>query len=271
MNSRVPAELLISVLVADADAMTAQLIAADLRRQQRFGAIEHAPTLMSVCDRLFDQPTSILLLSIRSQDSIAGGLELLRAVRARHLGTRSIVLMDATDLELVSQLFQAGARGIFERSEYDPVRLSRCIACVAAGQVWANSEQLCFVLDAFVETAPVNILNAKGEELLTPREKDVVRLVADGFGNREVAQQLGLSAHTVKNYLFNIFDKLGISSRAELIMYVLSSSNVNTRLAPNGDTRTPPKPESHPPSAHCEDLAGLETGAEIRHAKEPVH
>jgi DNA-binding NarL/FixJ family response regulator len=256
MDSRAPAELLIRVLVADADAMTAQLIAADLRRQQCFDAVEHAPTLMCVSDRLLNQPNSILLLSLRSQDSIAGGLELLRAVRNRHSGTRSIVLMDAAELELVSQLFQAGARGIFERSEYDPVRLCRCIECVAAGQVWAKSDQLCFVLDAFVETAPMNILSARGEELLTPREKDVVRLVADGFGNREVAQQLGLSTHTVKNYLFNIFDKLGISSRAELIMYVLSKSNINVRFGSNRETRTPLKPEPRPPSTDCEDLAG---------------
>ena len=124
--------------------------------------------------------------------------------------------------------------------------------------MWAKSEQLCFVLDAFVETAPMHILSAKGEELLTPREKDVVRLVADGFGNREVAQQLGLSAHTVKNYLFNIFDKLGCSSRAELIMYVLSNSAITAQLTTSGEKEagTSPKRSSlRSPTTKCEDVA----------------
>jgi DNA-binding NarL/FixJ family response regulator len=111
---------------------------------------------------------------------------------------------------------------------------------VSAGQIWAKSEHLVLVLDAFAETTPAQALSPKVGELLTPRERDVVRLVADGFGNREIAQQLGLSAHTIKNYLFNVFDKLGISSRAELIMFVLS--NARGLLNPNDSDESRPKP-----------------------------
>ena len=59
-------------------------------------------------------------------------------------------------------------------------------------------------------------MNASGLKLLTPREEQVVALVANGLSNREIAQELGLSEHTVKKYLFRIFDKLGISSRVEI-------------------------------------------------------
>jgi DNA-binding NarL/FixJ family response regulator len=58
--------------------------------------------------------------------------------------------------------------------------------------------------------------------VLTPREEQVVALVADGLSNREVAHELRLSEHTIKKYLFRIFDKLGISSRVELVLYALS-------------------------------------------------
>jgi hypothetical protein len=51
------------------------------------------------------------------------------------------------------------------------------------------------------------------------------RLVAEGLGNRGIAEQLNLSEHTVKNYLFNIFDKLGVSSRSELVMYAFCNSD----------------------------------------------
>jgi len=53
------------------------------------------------------------------------------------------------------------------------------------------------------------------------REEQVVALVADGLSNRDVAGELGLSEHTVKKYLFRIFEKLGISSRVELVLYAL--------------------------------------------------
>jgi len=60
---------------------------------------------------------------------------------------------------------------------------------------------------------------------LTSRERDVVRLVADGMRNQEVALRLNLSEHTVRNYLIRIFDKLGISSRVELVLYAFSNTD----------------------------------------------
>ena len=51
------------------------------------------------------------------------------------------------------------------------------------------------------------------------REEDLVRLVADGLSNRDIARKLNLSEHTVKNYIFRIFEKLGVSNRVELVLY----------------------------------------------------
>ena len=63
--------------------------------------------------------------------------------------------------------------------------------------------------------------NPRGQTLLTKREDDVVNLVVDGLWNRETAQKLGLTEHTVSNYLFRIYEKLGISTRVELVLYAL--------------------------------------------------
>jgi DNA-binding NarL/FixJ family response regulator len=60
---------------------------------------------------------------------------------------------------------------------------------------------------------------------LTRREEDVVRLVADGLKNREIAQRLKVKEHSVRNYIYRIFEKLGVSSRVELILYVCSRRN----------------------------------------------
>jgi len=57
--------------------------------------------------------------------------------------------------------------------------------------------------------------------LLTKRERDVAFLLADGLSNREIAHKLFLTEHTVGNYLFRIYNKLGVSSRVELVLYLL--------------------------------------------------
>ena len=220
-----PAETSINVVVTDADAMAARLLAADLRRHRQFQVTECAPELSSILDCVADTSADILLVSTNLRDGALAGLVLLKRMRSQHPATRAIVLLESLERQLVAELFGAGAKGIFDRTGYDPRRLYRCIRSVAAGQVWANSEQIGFVLDVFAETASLHVVTAKGEGLLTKREQDVVRLVAQGLGNREVAEQLGLSEHTVKNYLFNVFDKLGISSRTELVMYALANSD----------------------------------------------
>jgi DNA-binding NarL/FixJ family response regulator len=77
----------------------------------------------------------------------------------------------------------------------------------------------------------VTITAADGSPLLTSREQDVVRLVADGMKNREIAQALSLTEHSVRNYLYRIFEKLGVSSRAELMLYALSRRGVEVNPA----------------------------------------
>lgn len=99
--------------------------------------------------------------------------------------------------------------------------LSKCIHAVHQGQIWANSSQLRSVLEAFANATPLSVTNAQGRSLLTKREMDVVTLVVDGASNRDVAAKLGLTEHTVSNYLFRIYEKLGISSRVELVLYSL--------------------------------------------------
>jgi two-component system nitrate/nitrite response regulator NarL len=68
---------------------------------------------------------------------------------------------------------------------------------------------------------PFRFEDSNGVKLLTKRERDVARLVAEGLTNRGISTQLGLSEHTVRNYLLRIFDKLGVSTRVELVLYCL--------------------------------------------------
>jgi len=100
--------------------------------------------------------------------------------------------------------------------------LCKCIQSVHHGQVWATSEQLQYLIEVVAQVPSLMVVNSSGIKLLTPREEQVVALVADGLCNRAVALELRLSEHTIKKYLFRIFDKLGISSRVELVLYAVN-------------------------------------------------
>ncbi len=141
-----------------------------------------------------------------------------------------IVLLDASERATVIEAFRAGAQGVFCRTE--PFRLlAKCIQCVHAGQVWASSTQLQYVLEALNKPTLANF-HRNGGSLLSAREMDVVRCVAEGLTNREVAQRLSLTEHTIKNYLFRIFDKLGVSSRVEVVLYALGSTPAHAAVPP---------------------------------------
>ena len=69
--------------------------------------------------------------------------------------------------------------------------------------------------------------------LLSRREEDVVRLVADGLKNREIAERLEVKEHSIRNYIYRISEKLGDSSRAELILYVFSQREGGNSSGPS--------------------------------------
>jgi len=135
--------------------------------------------------------------------------------------TGIVLLLDLSERSLVVQAFRSGARGVFSRND-SLKSLAKCIQCVSEGQVWANSKELGYLLEALGEALPLRVIDARGAELLSRREQEVVRCVAEGLSNREIAQRLGLTEHTVKNYLFRIFDKLGVSKRVEVVLYAYS-------------------------------------------------
>jgi DNA-binding NarL/FixJ family response regulator len=86
-----------------------------------------------------------------------------------------------------------------------------------------------FILEALTRLKSAQLTKTSGMVLLSRREEDVVGLVAEGMKNREIAQALHVTEHTISNYLYAIFNKLGVSSRVELILYATSESQKDKR------------------------------------------
>lgn len=212
----------ISVLVADSSQMGCQLMAKALRRSHyRFNVVGAAVDSAGILNFAKEHQPDLAVISANLQDGPLMGFKVLRELRASHPKTRVVILLDSSTRDLVVDAFRGGASGVFCRSELVE-RLCKCIQSVHNGQVWANSNELQFLLDALAQAAPLRVVNARGINLFTKREAQVVRLVAEGLTNREISRKLDLSEHTVKNYLFRIFDKLGVSSRVELTLYAFS-------------------------------------------------
>ena len=212
----------IAVLVADSNRMGCQLLASALKhRPYHFNVITYAVTSAEILNAVKKQAPHVALISENLQDGALLGFKVLRELRASHPKTRAVMLLDSPDRDLVVDAFRGGARGVFCRAD-SIGRLCKCVYSVHKGQIWASSNELQFLLEALAEALPLRVVNAQGINLLTKREGQVVHLVAEGLTNRGISRELSLSEHTVKNYLFRIFDKLGVSTRVELILCTFS-------------------------------------------------
>lgn len=214
--------------------MNNQLLTDALTRDKRFRVQEGEPTAAAIVAAAEAEMLDVVLLSPLLEDNATLGFWVARQLRASRPETRIVMLLDTNERSTVIEAFRAGARGVFCRSE-SLKSLAKCIACVHDGQIWAGSKELRYLLEAFSEAMPMRLVDATGVSILSKREQDVVRCVAEGLSNREIASRLSLTEHTVKNYLFRIFDKLGVSSRVEVVLYAFSIDRASAhQSAPRG-------------------------------------
>jgi DNA-binding NarL/FixJ family response regulator len=227
----------IRVLAADATRMNSQLLAAALERDKRFVVLDPVSDARGIVAAVAKEKPAVVVISAELDEDKRKGFEVARELHALHVDTRVVMLLDSSERAQVVEAFRAGARGVFCRSE-SLKSLARCIQCVSEGQIWANSKELRYLLEALGEALPLRVIDARGAALLSRRELEVVRCVAEGLSNREIAQRLGLTEHTVKNYLFRIFDKLGVSKRVEVVLYAYSLGSMAEVPEPSNGTRS---------------------------------
>lgn len=211
----------IKVLVSDATAMGCELLADALRRTG-FQVLHCAHTREQIVAGINAAPPDVALINSILSDGSMAGLSVMQEIHVSHPATKAVFLLEKHDAELIVGAFRGGARGVFFRA--DPFSdLCKCLRVVQEGQVWASTRELHLLLKVLAETAPLRPVNLSGARLLTEREEQLINYVAQGLTNREIAQKMTLSENTVKNYLFRIFDKLGVSSRVELVVYSMNN------------------------------------------------
>ena len=221
MNLSAATSEAISVLIADSNLIQAQLLSTALRRRPEFHISTCALNPGAIQQSLATRVPRVALLSMGVSNA-ADAISTLRQFHVSHPQVPKVLLVERSTRELVVSAFRSGARGIFSIADSNLRFLCKCIFRLSAGQVWASTQQLNYLLDLISEVPSLRVINSSGTRLLTPREEQVVALVAEGMGNRQIARELNLSEHTIKKYLFRIFEKLGISSRVELVLYAVN-------------------------------------------------
>jgi two-component system response regulator DevR len=196
------------VLVDDSQVVRIGLRAL-LSTEPRVEIIGEASTVASAVETCLKVKPEVVLLDIRLPDGT--GFDACRQILAKLPDTRVLVLTSVADETLVDEALRAGAHGYLLK-EIDSRGLLQAVFDVAEGKS---------ILDPAVTARVIQLIKGGSSAtrdalaVLSPQEKKVLSLIAEGHTNKEVASQMGLAEKTVKNYLSNVFEKLHVSRRSQ--------------------------------------------------------
>jgi two-component system, NarL family, nitrate/nitrite response regulator NarL len=207
------------ILIVDRDPMGGDLLANVLIRERGYEADSLPPGRL--LQEVGNSEVDLVVIAADLPSEPGAGLELAHQVNRAHPDTPIVILLHTSTHEMVIRAFRAGARGVFSRRQPMSEFLD-CVQQVSKGFIWAGRQETNNLRQALQSIPAPNAILGQDVPSLTAREMQVVRLAATGKTNKAIAEELLLSEHTVKNYLFRAFDKLGVSNRVELLFYLTS-------------------------------------------------
>jgi two-component system, NarL family, response regulator LiaR len=206
----------IRVLIADDHAVVRQGLRTFLDLQEDLEVVGEAADgreAVEAAER--DAPDVVLMdLVMPGMDGIAA----IRALRERVPGVRAIALTSFGDDERVFPAVRAGAAGYLLK-DVEPAELVRAIRVVHAGQSVVHPAVASRLLEELADDGAATG-RAPGE-VLTARERDVLRLIAQGRSNKVIARELGVSEKTVKTHVSHILGKLGVTARTQAALFAV--------------------------------------------------
>jgi two-component system response regulator NreC len=155
----------------------------------------------------------ILILDMSMPD--LDGIQVTRRIQTTAPEVRILILTIYEDEALLREAIRAGAAGYILKHAAEEELIS-AINMVQVGDIYVHPKLVRSLLAAPQKHSPAN---PQTDELLTPRELDVLNCIVQGYTNRQIAEELTLSVRTVEGYRANMMEKLGLHSRAELVRY----------------------------------------------------
>jgi DNA-binding NarL/FixJ family response regulator len=177
--------------------------------------------------RLVDElRPDVLALDVQLPDPSPGsgqalnGLEVTRQLRAKGAATAVLILTVHNDPQTIFGLLESGAVGYVLKDEALETLVS-AVRSAARGETWLSPAVARQVVRRAVEKVVPDFRSLEDFGSLTPREVEVLRLIARGLDNTAIAQELCLTKRTVQNHISNIYGKLGVASRTEAALLAL--------------------------------------------------
>jgi two-component system, NarL family, response regulator NreC len=200
----------IRVLLADDHRIVREGLAALLGREADFEVLGEADDGAAAVRLAEERSPDIVVMDL----SMGGvdGIEAISRLRRSRRAIQVVVLSMHDDAPTVDRALRAGARAYVLKGS-DSASLCAAIRAVARGEVYLSPEISDFVLQGY--------LKPEGDDPLTEREREVLKLIAEGYTGAEIARQLELSPKTVEHHREHVTEKLGIRTTAGLVRYAV--------------------------------------------------
>ena len=176
--------------------------------EDRFDIVGEADNAIDAAEMISSRKPDLVLLDVRLPGG--GGAYVVEQIRRSDPSVRFLAFTVSAERHDVLRLLQAGVDGYVTKATFGP-DLPDLVEAAASGQRPVSADVAGYLLDI-----DEDIIEAAGIEKLTPRERDVVNLIARGYTYRETAARMEISVKTLETHMRHIFDKLGIASRHEL-------------------------------------------------------
>ncbi len=209
------------VLIADDHEMVRRGLSLVLETEEDLCVVGEASTGRQAVEAVLQQRPDVLVLDLRMPDT--DGIAVLKAVKRQAPSTRVVLLTGYEVDEAILRAVQEGADG-FLFKDAPPAELCRAIRLVAAGEAYLQPEVTTKLVHLMAKrTGPAP---PRGSTL-TPREREILRLMARGHTNQEIAERVGVSLETVRSHVKNILQKLDQPNRTRAVLYALRSGLVS--------------------------------------------
>jgi DNA-binding NarL/FixJ family response regulator len=209
---------MIRLLLCDDHAMFRQGLRSILETEDDFRIIGEASTGREAVRYALETKPDVVLMDIQMPE--LDGVAATKAVLAEQPVAKVIILTMYRQDKYVFEAIKVGARGYLLK-DADANDLIDAIRRVAAGETLLNAEMAASILDEFRKVGELPEHPDHKISELTEREEDILRLLAQGASNQEIAQSLGVSEKTVRNRLSEIFSKLRLNNRTQAALYAL--------------------------------------------------
>lgn len=216
----------IRVLLVDDHALVREGIHALLQRHNDIDVVGEASDGREAIKKVGELDPDVIVMDL-SMPSM-GGIEATRQILRQKPATKIVVLSRHEDVNYARSLLEAGASGYVSKKAVSD-ELAAAIRTVYAGNMFLHPSVTKAVAEDYIQLLRFEH-NEDPYQRLTQREREILHLLAEGYSNRQIAEQLYLASKTVINHRKNIMDKLGISSPVRLIKYAIEKGLVSDGL-----------------------------------------